>query len=266
MISQFNLDRLLWFIVAILALTASIVGLVNSSVYDGVISESIEPGVFTQDVFVVIASAVLILLVFTGREFQLRKRVVAYGILGFLFYAYGIFCIERIYTWLYPIYLAIFGVSLFTLIYGMSTVPKGAVAGLKVRPSIRIIGAVYGILIAVMFNVIWFSQLVPILQEGKRIEFMYSIYIIDLSLVMPAFVIAAIMAIRRHHIGLMGIPALFVVGAGILGPLALAEAIKPIRYSMPSNMGDFLLYLILSVLFLIFASVFIAAIKTDSRT
>jgi hypothetical protein len=117
-----------------------------------------------------------------------------------------------------------------------------------------------------MFNVIWFSQLVPLLQESDRIEYMYSIYVIDLSLVMPAFVIAAIMAIRCHHIGLMGIPALFVVGAGILGPLALAEAIKPIRYSIPSNTGDFLLYLILSVLFLVFASVFIAALKTSNRT
>jgi hypothetical protein len=147
----------------------------------------------------------------------------------------------------------------------VSTVSKNAVAGLKIRPSIRIVGAVYGILIAVMFNVIWFSQLVPILQKGERIDYMYSIYIIDLSLVMPAFVIAAIMAIRCHPSGLMGIPALFLVGAGILGPLALAEAIKPIRYGMLSNMGDFLLYLILAVLFLVFASVFIAALKTSSR-
>jgi len=44
MISQFSLNRLFWFVVAILSLTAAVFGLVNPAVYDGVIGESVEPG------------------------------------------------------------------------------------------------------------------------------------------------------------------------------------------------------------------------------
>jgi hypothetical protein len=262
MISQFSFNRLLWFVVAILSLTVAVFGVVNPSVYDGVIGESIKPGVFSQDILAVVLSVVLLLLAFTSRESQLRKRVIAHGILGFFFYSYGIYAIERVYNWLYPIYLGIFGLSLFVLIYGVSTVPKNATANLVVPSSVRILGAGYGILIAVIFNVIWFSQLVPLLRRGERIEFTYSIYIIDLSFVMPAFVIAAIMALRRHPTGLMGIPALFVLGAGILSPLALTEVLKPYRYGVPPETGEFWLYFVLTVLFMALAAIFLISFKT----
>jgi len=265
-VSSFNLNRLLWFVAAVLSLAAAGLGVANPSLYKGVISESVEPGVFTQDIVAIVASIVLLLLVLTSRELQLRKRVVAHGLLGFFFYAYGIYAVERVYNWLYPIYLAIFGLSLFALIYGLATIPRKAADTIEVRSPIRQLGAGYAILIAVMFSILWLSQLMPLLRTGDRIEFTYSIYILDLSFVMPAFFLAGIMALRRHPLGLMGVPALFVLGVGILSPLALAELLKPVRYSLSSDMGGFWLYLVLSVVFLVFATVYLTGLKSRERS
>ena len=255
-----NLNRWLWLGVALLSLIASGVGVLHPSVYDGLIPASIRPGVFTQDIVAIALSVVLGLLAVSDRSDLVRKRIVAHGILGFLFYAYGIYAIERMYNALYPLYLALFGASLFVLVYSAATVPTNATARLAVPSWTRILGAGYGLVIAVMFNIIWFSQLVPLLQSGRQIDHLYSIYIIDLSFIMPAFVIAALFALRRHPVGVMGLPALFVVGVGILSPLALAEWIKPARYDLPSDVGALTLYGVLSASFIILAGLFLVLI------
>ncbi len=263
--SRFGLNRLFWLILAALSLVAAAVGVVKPSVYDGVVSDAIIPGVFTQDILAIVSSVLLAALALVSKEHQLRSRTVVHGLIMFFFYAYGIYSIEQLYNWLYPFYLAIFGMSLFVLIYSIATVPRDAARALAVRPSVRIAGAAYGILIAVMFTTIWLVRLVPLIQAGNRIEFTFSIFIIDLSFVMPAFVIAAIMALRRDHIGLMGLPALYVLGVGILSPLALAETLKPLRYGLPTIRGEFWLYFVLSVGFLLFAAAFLAAFKTTNN-
>jgi len=259
-----SLNRGLWLGVAALSVVAAGAGVLDPSVYDGVVTDAIRPGVFTQDLVAIMLAAVLGLLACSDRSHLIRKRVVAHGILGFLFYAYGIYAIERIYNALYPLYLAIFGGSLFVLIYSAATVPREVTDRLAMPSWVRLLGAGYGLLIAVMFNIIWLSALVPLLESGRRIDFMYSIYIIDLSFVMPAFVIASVLAWRRHPVGLMGLPALFVLGVGILSPLALAEWIKPMRYGLPRDVGGLGLYGALAVLFLILAVIFLVAMRTHS--
>ncbi len=118
-----NLNRWLWLGIALLSLIASGVGVLHPSVYDGLIPATIRPGVFTQDLVAIVLSVVLVLLAGSNRSNLVRKRIVAHGILGFLFYAYGIYAMERMYNVLYPLYLMLFGGSLFVLIYSMATGP-----------------------------------------------------------------------------------------------------------------------------------------------
>jgi len=259
-----DLNRWLWLAVATMSLAASGMGVLNPSLYDGLVPASIRPGVFTQDVVAISLSVALGLLAFSGRSHSIKRRVIAHGILGFLFYAYGIYAIERMYNPLYPLYLALFGSSLFVLIYSVATVPREAMRRIDVPHGLRRLGIAYGLFIAVMFNAIWLAQLMPLLQSGQQIDYLYSIYIIDLSFVMPAFVLASVLAARRHPLGLMGLPALFVLGAGILSPLALAEWIKPIRYNMPHDVGGLVLFGLLTVIFITLAAAFLAMMRTPS--
>lgn len=258
-----RLDRWLWFGTAALAFVAAGFGVHNPSTYEGLVPDTIMPGVYSQDLVTLLLSSILAVLAFSGRSYPSQKRVVAHGILGFLFYAYGIYAMERMYNALYPLYLTIFGISLFVLIYSVTTGLDETTTRLRVPAILRILSAGYGMLIAVMFTLLWLSELVPLMKAGRRIDHLYSIYIIDLSFVMPAFVIAALLALRRHPIGLMGLPALFVVGAGILSPLALAEWIKPFRYGLTRDVGGMLLFGILTLVFMVLAGAFLATMRME---
>lgn len=255
---QFRLTRILWVVLAVLTLAAAGVGVFAPQIYDGLVSSAIEPGIFTQDLVALVAALLLIFLAAVTGEHHLRRRSVSHGIMGFLFYAYGIYAMERVFSVLYPLYLAILAMSFFVLVRDIATAQAERVGRLEVRRAVRIPSAVFAIVIAVMFNIIWFSQLIPLIAARDRIDFLYSIYVIDLCFIMPAFVLLAISALRNRRLGLIGLPAMFVLGAGILSPLAIAELLKPSRYSMALNPGEFRLYLVLTLLFLLFAAVYLA--------
>lgn len=265
MTSTYRLSRTLWIILALLTVAAAGIGVFAPRIYDGVITPVIEPGVFTQDLVSLIGAAVLLLLAVTSGETQLRRQAIAHGIIGFLFYAFSIYAIERVYTDLYPLYLIIVGLSLFTIVQSVAAARSEQTVEVSVPAYARVAASVFAILIAIMFNFIWISQLLPLIAERNRIDFLYSIYVIDLSFVMPAFVVAAVSALRQRQLGLLGLPSLFVLGAGILSPLAIAELIKPSRYGLAFIAGEFWLYLILTVLFVLFAGAYLALTRESTR-
>lgn len=261
MITNLAINRVLYVLTGVLSLVAAVVGVLDTGMYDPVVSARIVPGVFTQDLLVVVASLVMILLAAWMRSDDYRKAIVIFGILGFLFYAYGIYAMEQLYTVLYPLYLAILALSFYALAYGLASLKRSAIEGLWLPPVLRYAAAGYGVFIAVMFNFIWIGQLIPLLQRGDRIEYTFSVYVIDLVFIMPAFVIAAVMAVRKRALGVVGLPALFILGVGILSPLALAEVLKPVRYGLAVDPGEFWLYAVLSAVFLVFATVYLVALK-----
>lgn len=262
MIKQLLINKILFIATGILSLVASIIGVLNPAIYDPVVSDWIKPGMFTQDLIVIMAAIVMIVLSISMQPRDYRKTIVILGILGFLFYAYGIYAIEQIYTKLYPLYLAILTLGFYVSAYTLANVEHPRIEQLELSPILRYGAAAYGILIAVMFNIIWIGQLFPLIETGDRIEYTFSVYIIDLVFIMPAFVISAVLLIRKHAIGIVGIPALFVLGLCILSPLALAEVLKPWRYGTPMALGDFWLFGILSLIFLVLAIIYLAGLRT----
>ena len=263
MLKNLLLSKVLFIVTGTLSVIAGGLGVLNPEIYDPVAPDRIIPGIFTQDLFVAASSIFMIVLAAMTGTNDIRKFIINCGVLGFLFYAYGIYTIEQIYTPLYPIYLAILSLSFFTLATSISSLNCSAVERLHLPSWVRYSSAGYGVFIAVMFNFIWFSQLIPLLQTGNRIEYLFSVYIIDLVFIMPSFVIAAILLIRNRAVGIVALPALFIVGVGILGPLALAELIKPSRYDIPINVGELQLYGLLTLSFLIFSIVYLIALDKD---
>ncbi|HSL86753.1 MAG TPA: hypothetical protein VK861_07445, partial [Bacteroidales bacterium] len=180
MTNNLGLNKALFLITGILALIAAVWGVLGPEMYNPVATTQIIPGMFTQDLLVILAAIVLIISAIRMQQDDYRHLIVILGILGFFFYAYGIYSIEQIYTSLYPLYLFILALSFYVLIYSMSSLKNSAVEELELAPMIRYGAAGYSIFIAIMFNFIWISQLIPLLQTGDRIEYMFSIYIIDL--------------------------------------------------------------------------------------
>jgi hypothetical protein len=161
--------------------------------------------------------------------------------------------------------LAFLALSFYVPAYSLGNLKHAPIETLTLPSAIRYGAAGYGILIAVMFNFIWVSTLIPLLQTHDRIEYTFSVFIIDLVFIMPAFVILAILLVRKRALGIIGIPAMFILGIGILSPLALAELLSPVRYGRPMVLGELLLYGILSLVFLIFAAVYLIALRPAAQ-
>lgn len=262
MIKNLTLNRMLYGLTGLLALIATVTGVLNPAMYDPVIVlDNIIPGVFTQDLFVIVGALVMIVLAARMDPADYRTTIVILGILGFLFYAYGIYSIEQVYTALYPLYLAILALSFYTMAFSLTSLDRAAIEALRLPPIVKFGSAGYGMLIAVMFNIIWIGRLVPLIQTHDRIENAFSVFIIDLVFIMPSFMITAYLTIRERALGLVGLPALFIVGIGILSPLGVAELLKPSRYGLPLNRGEFWLWAVLSLVFLVFTLVYLTALK-----
>lgn len=258
-----NLNRVVWLITAFGALIAAASGLANPAIYDPVVSQQIVPGVFTQDLVVALAALLMLVLAVIYRRGAVVP-IIQFGILGFFFYAYGLYAIEQVYTSLYPLYLALLALSFYGLALGLASLQSPAWSRLSAPNWMRFLAAGYAIFIALMFNVIWLGQLQPLIQNAERIEYTFSVYIIDLSFIMPAMAIAGVLALRRHVLGIVSLPALFILGAGILSPLAIAELIKPARYGLPTLTGDLWLFGILSLVFVALTVAYIALLELET--
>jgi hypothetical protein len=264
MVDNLRTNKILWFLNGLLALLAAVVGVANLDIYDGVVGSEILPGVLSQDILTILAALLLLFLTFRSRDGAAREQIVILGILGYIFYAYGIYAIEQVYNSLYFLYLALLGLSFYTLIYSVASIHRQLLLQVAVSDRVRRLGVGYSLFIAIFFSLIWVMQLVPLLQTGDRIDNLHSIFILDLSFIMPAFAILAIMAARKQGLGLLLTPALYVLGATLLFPVGLGELFRP-YFDGAVNTADAALFLGISALFLIMAIVYLRALTFPGR-
>lgn len=261
MLRNLGTHRILWLLAGLLSLGVALVGVLSPSIYDQVVSREILPGVISQDGMTVVASLVLLFLAARVQPRNAKGQIVALGILGYLFYAYGIYVIEQLYTVLYLVYMAILGVVFYAIAYGVASIRREQLT-VKLPQGIRRASVALALLNPLMFYPLWISQIVPLIQTGTRLEFLFSVYILDLCFIMPAFVLVAVQTIKRKALGLLLTPAMFVLGFTLLAPLAVGELLKP-GYGASTDVAFLGLFGLLSALFLVLAVLYLR--KLDIR-
>jgi hypothetical protein len=219
--------RWLWTGTALLAFVASTIGALDPVLYDRLLPASLLPGAFGQDVTTILAALGLLALAAldVGRT---RNQLVALGLLGYLFYAYGVLVIERVYNELYLGYLAVFALATWTLVSAAVTIgrTRPAVAAPPAWARVTIVAG--AALQPLVFIPLWISALLPLIAERRQIDSLYSIYILDLAVIMPAFLIAAVLCLLRRPAGLLLASVLFVLGAVLMLSLLASALAGPL--------------------------------------
>jgi hypothetical protein len=246
-ITNFGRHRLLWVLIGVLALAAAVIGVASPDIYSGIVSAELIPGAYSQDLISAVASVALLLLAWTSRDDRPKGQILGLGLIGYLFYAYGIYVIERAYNGLYLLYMAIFTLTFWALVS----------AGICLRPNtqapdlpraLRITSASGALLQPVMFYPLWIAMLLPLMSTGNQIDSLYSIYILDLCFIMPAFLLLAVLTYKAHPLGLLLLPAMYVLGFTLIFSLALGELVKPL-WNLNVNTAAFSTSLALSLFF-----------------
>ena len=227
MVHNLKLAKIFWTITTAFTFLAALGGVLFNGIYVGLFPADFLPGAFPQDVLTILVCIFLFVLIATTRESDIKKQVVILGLLGSFFYLYGIFTMERVYNGFYLLYAAVFASSFWTIIYSLSGFRSAAFASLRLNNGIRKTTAITSIVIAVLFTFLWTMSLIPLMKAHNRIDFLYSIYILDLCFVMPAFFITAIMSLLKMPLGTLIGPAIMILGFFVIFPLGLNELAKP---------------------------------------
>lgn len=225
--NSLRFNKILWSITTAFTFLAALAGVVNKDIYTNVFFKDFLPGTLLQDLLTMTICIVLFILISTTKEHDDKKKVIIIGLIGSFFYLYGIFTIERVYNWFYLLYAAIFALSFWSITYTLAGFRSEAYARIQINAAMLKMTAVSSIVIAVLFTVLWTTALIPLMRDHNRIEFFYSIYILDLCFVMPSFFMTAVMSLRKMPLGIMMAPALMILGFFVIFPLALNELAKP---------------------------------------
>ena len=247
MISNLRYHRALWAVTGVLALGAAATGVAVPGIYSGIVTPDLIPGAYSQDLISVAASAALIFSAVRAGHGRVKAQILALGLLGHLFYAYGIYVIERTYNGFYLVYMAIFAFSVWALIAAGAGLERDLQAPSLPR-SLRIVSASGALLQPLIFYPLWIAMLLPLMSSGDRIDSLYSVFILDLCFIMPAFLLLAVLTYRSHPIGLLLLPALYVLGFTLIFSLALGELVKPL-FGRDTNLQAFWLSFALSTFF-----------------
>lgn len=227
MITNLRLARIFWTLTTFCTLIAAAGGLLFPGIYPPVFAPAFLPGAVPQDVLTILVCLLLFFLIIRVKSEDVKMQVAILGLLGGICYLYAIFTIERVYNALYLLYAAVFALSFWSIVHGLSGFRGDRVSALHLGRGILRLTAFSSIGIAVVFTGLWITALIPLMQQHDRIEYMYSIYILDLCLIMPAFFITAVMALRRMPLGILMGPALMILGFFVIFPLGLNELAKP---------------------------------------
>lgn len=246
------MNKTLWLLVACLSLIAAFTGVFNQNTYSKVVSSIWLPGTISQDAITIIAGLALLFLSLKTNEADLEKQIIAMSLLAYLFYAYGIYVIEQFYNTLYLLYLAIFALSFWSIVCGLVNSNQDVLRTITVPEPVRYLSTGCLIFIALLFYSLWIGQLLPLMQTGEKIEFTYSIFILDMVFVLPAFLISAMLIIKKNAFGLIFAPILFIKAFTLLFSVGLGGLVKPL-YHQTAEPGETAFYIILSVMFLTLA-------------
>jgi len=224
------------------------------------VTPSLMPGMVAQDIITILAALTILGLLLGRLSTRLWAQIVILGLLGSLFYNYGILVIERVYTPFYLVYLAIFGLVFYAFIYAMLSIDPAIIRSVQLTRRTRITSVVISLLTPAIFIPLWSLMLTNLIHHHQVPDNLYSIFILDLCFIMPFFVIVAVLTARNTGFGILLTPTLYFIGFAVLFPLALGELLKPALH-MPISPRDLIPPLILSLLYLIIAVVILRKLR-----
>lgn len=218
--------------VSLLVLVASVAGLTDARVYEHE-TRNWATQANGQDLGNLIAVVVLLVAAMRYRNGSPRAGLVWLGTLLYLIYAFIVYSVAVHLNYLFLVYVAVLGLSAWIVVFHVNDVRRAGITFPLGRP--RTLAASVIIATGVLFAGLWLSELVPALLTGtvpaSLIDaglWVNPIHVIDLSVVLPGFIISGIAALHGREHGLFWLTPWLVftalMGSSIIAAMALMMA------------------------------------------
>jgi hypothetical protein len=158
---------------------------------------------------------------------SVRGRVVWLGGLAYMTYMWASIAVQITFNELFLVYVALFGLSLFTFVGGFATTDadaiRAAVEG-RIRPSLY---SGFLVLIGLGLAALWLSDIVPALLDGTIPRLVEEAgpqsmvtHVIDLGVVVPSIFLSAAWLYQRRTWGFVFAGVVLVLGATLAASIA----------------------------------------------
>jgi hypothetical protein len=228
----------LWLSVAaaLLAMVGNVAGLAVDSIYAS-LTPAFYPQALAQDIasLALISPAWLILAALALRG-SLRAYLLWLGVLTFTVYNYVIYTFSIPFGPLFPLWVAVLGLSLYALIGGLRAVDHAEVQASFTSRRAVVVTAWFLIVAAVLFGLLWLSEDVPALVAGTRPQSVVDmdlptnpVHILDLAFYLPAAILTGVLLLKDKSPGHTLAPALlvFLILTGI--PILITPVVQAAR-------------------------------------
>lgn len=253
-------------LVAFLVLLASSVGLFLKSTYARETPSYALQSV-GQDIENCVAAVALLIAIYFVSKGSVKAFLVWIGVLLALLYSYIIYAFAVHFNSLFLVYVAILGLSFYTLVGSvmrlhLESLQPSFVATTKVR-----LVSVFLLLVALLFYFQWLGEDIPALLMGKVPQSVIvngvltnPVHVLDVGLLLPAMIITATLLWRRKLLGyILAIPLLvFTILTGI-GILAIFVVMS--MKGTPTSLGVELLFAAIVVVSLVLSILFLREVK-----
>lgn len=186
-----------------------------------------------QDIGNLLTVVVLVAAAVRYRRGSARAGLVWLGALLYLVYAFVVYAVAVHFNQLFLVYVAVLGLSAWAVLLHV-----GELHGRVLRyqdGATRRAAAYVSIAIGVLFAALWLSELLPALVTGRVPAslteaglWVNPIHVIDLAMVLPAFILSGVGALRNHDAGLFWLAPWLVfsvlMGSSIVAAMALMAA------------------------------------------
>ncbi len=227
MINKLKWNKILWILIALMALSASLIGVINQGIYQKFRTATALPAILSQDLIAVLASIAMLFMIVRIKEGDFVKQSILLGIIGYLFYIYGLYVVGKMYNVLYLIYMAIFSLTLFSLVYGIANIKKKAFDNVKIQKNVRKVSAAFLFLIPIIFYPMWIIEMWPFMQEMRVPLVNSNVYILDVCFLLPVFFMMAVMLLKGNEFAILLTPVLLIKGFTLGISVALTELLRP---------------------------------------
>jgi hypothetical protein len=191
---------------SLLVATASLLGIFDPVVYSKETANWAMQAV-GQDVGNLLAVPTVLISTYMLQQRSLYAYFIWLGTLLYFIYAYLIYAFFIHFNYLFLVYVAILGLSFYTLLGGLLEQNISHVMKPLVNRNIKSASIVL-ILIGVLFGFLWLSEIIPALLSGQAPLstvtaglWVNPIHVIDLALVLPSMILTGIFLWRKKLMG-----------------------------------------------------------------
>lgn len=269
-VQRSRLTAFMTLILSLLAVFASLMGLLDRNLYQevflaGTISKFLVSGSLAQDIVSIPAGLTLTIISITFLKKPGNRTFIALlGLTGYFFYAYGLYTMQGQYTSIYLVYLAIFGLSIYSMISGLTSFESDALTQYQLPDSLRKSIIIFLMMILLVLLPLWLILIMADIAKHIPRD-TYAVFILDLAIVFPAFGIVITQLLRKKPFGniLAGV-ALFKILTICLS-VAFGEWFQAFYGGFQANYGSIAIFTTLTVVSFVFIVLYIKCAKNTHQ-